>query len=92
MKDERFAGYTLSCKRSRFKTKAVMKLLALTYWAKDRDRDTVRRANKHSVPFGVFAPDGALVGFMRIVTDHATVFYIGDVVVAEEEEGWDRDG
>lgn len=87
MKDERFAGYTLSCKRKRFKTKAVMKLLALTYWAKDRDHDTVRRANKNSVPFGVFAPDGTLVGFMRIVTDHATVYYIGDVVVAEEARG-----
>lgn len=87
MKDELFAGYTLSCKRSRFHTGEVMKLLALTYWAKDRDRATVKRSMKHATPFGVFAPDGGLVGFLRITSDKATVFYIADVVVAEAERG-----
>ena len=64
-----------------------MKLLALTYWAKDRDRETVKRAMEHTTPFGVFAPGGELVGFLRILSDHATAFYIADVVVAEAERG-----
>ena len=87
MKDESFAGYTLSCRRSRFRTREVMKLLALAYWAKDRDRETVKRSMKHSTPFGVFAPDGTLVGFLRITSDKATGFYIADVVVSEAERG-----
>jgi N-acetylglutamate synthase-like GNAT family acetyltransferase len=87
MKDERFGVYTLSCKRDRFKTGEVMALLALTYWAKDRDRDTVRRCMRHSTSFGVFGPDGALVGFLRVTSDHCTVFYLADVVVAEAERG-----
>ena len=87
MKDAFFNGYTLTCKRSRFKTGAVMRLLALTYWAKDRDRETVRRSMNHSTPFGAFAPDGTLVGFLRITSDHSTVFYMADVVVAQEARG-----
>jgi predicted GNAT family N-acyltransferase len=87
MKDQRFNGYTLSCKRRRFRLGAVEKLLKLTYWAKDRDRRTSRISLRHSHPYGVFDPAGKLVGFLRVTSDMATVYYIADVVVAEEERG-----
>lgn len=87
MKDQRFQGYTLTCKRFRFRVPAVMRLLKLTYWAKDRDVKTTRRCLRHSMPFGVFAPDNTLVGFLRVTSDQSTVFYLADVVVAEEERG-----
>ena len=87
MKDQQWNGYTLSCKRGKFKTEPVMRLLKLTYWAKDRNAKTVRRSLKHSTPFGVFTADGTLVGFMRITSDRSTMFYLADVVVALEERG-----
>ena len=87
MKDQRINGYTLSNKRRRFHTDEVMALLALTYWAKDRDRKTVAQSMRHSVPYGVFSPNGKLVGFLRVTTDRATVYYLADVVVANEERG-----
>lgn len=87
MKDQPFEGYTLSCKRRKFKSAEVMSLLKLTYWAKDRDVNTCRQSLKHSYPFGVFNANHKLVGFLRITSDKATVYYIADVIVAEEERG-----
>ena len=87
MKDLKVNGYTISCKKWKFRIPDVMALLALTYWAKSRDRKTVRRCMRHSTPFGVFSPAGKLVGFMRITSDCATVYYLADVVMADEERG-----
>ncbi len=87
MKDQHFAGYTLSCRRFRFKLSEVMKLLKLTYWAKDRDAKTTRKSLRHAKPYGVFAPDGHMVGFLRVTSDRSTMYYLADVVVADEERG-----
>ena len=87
MKDQQFAGYTLSCRRWRFTPRRVMPLLKLTYWAKERDVKTVGRCLRHSISFGVLNGAGKLVGFMRILSDKSTVYYLADVVVAEEERG-----
>jgi len=87
LKDQQFKGYTLSCKPWKFKIKDILPLLKLTYWAKDRDMTTIRLSLRHSHSFGVFSPAGKLVGYLRITSDHATMFYIADVIVAEEERG-----
>ena len=87
MKDQRIGGYTLSCKRWKFKVSEVMPLLALTYWANARDCATVRRSLRHSIPFGVFSPEGKLVGFLRVISDQATTYYLCDVVMADAERG-----
>jgi len=87
MKDQHLNGYTLSNRRWRFRLNEVMALLALTYWAKGRDRKTTRKSLWHSVPYGVFSPQGKLVGFLRVTTDRTTVYYLADVVVADEERG-----
>jgi ribosomal protein S18 acetylase RimI-like enzyme len=87
MKNKDFNGYTLSCKKRKFKINEVVRLLKLTYWAKDRDVETTRRSLRHSFPYGVFDPAGKLVGFLRVTSDKATVYYLSDVVVAEEERG-----
>ena len=87
MKDLRLNGYTISCKKWKFRTPEVMALLALTYWAKSRDRKTLQRCMRHSTSFGVFSPAGKLVGFMRVTSDLSTVYYLADVVMADEERG-----
>ena len=37
--------------------------------------------------FGLYAPDGAQAGFSRIISDRATVAYLGDVFVLEPHRG-----
>jgi predicted N-acetyltransferase YhbS len=87
MKNRDFNGYTLSCKKRKFKANEVAQLLKLTYWAKNRDLETTRRSLRYSFSYGVFNPVGKLVGFLRVTSDKATVYYLSDVVVAEEERG-----
>lgn len=87
MKDVRIDGYTITCKRWRFKLSEVMELLQLAYWAKDRDTRTVRKSMRGAAMCGVLNPVGKLVGFMRIISDRSTVYYLADVVMAESERG-----
>ncbi len=57
-----------------------------SYWAKNRDRDTQRRANAGSMLFGAFDEEEQ-VGFARVVTDRATFAWICDVIVSPEARG-----
>ncbi|HNW86760.1 MAG TPA: GNAT family N-acetyltransferase [Candidatus Limiplasma sp.] len=87
MKEQRFGDYTLTHSRLRFRQREVQALLALTYWAKERPPHTVRRSMRGAALYGVLSPSGKLVGFMRIVSDRSTVYYLADVVVADTERG-----
>jgi GNAT superfamily N-acetyltransferase len=59
-----------------------------SYWAGGRARETVDRSLDHgSIGFGVYAPDGAMVGFARVVTDRATFGWLCDVFVIEVHRG-----
>jgi GNAT superfamily N-acetyltransferase len=57
-----------------------------SYWAEGIPRDVVERSLRNSLPFGVY-DDDALVGFARVVTDHATYAYLADVFVLESHRG-----
>lgn len=62
--------------------KAIMALLQTSYWAKDRKEEVMEKAIKHSEC--IYAYEGeTLVGFARLVTDYATVFWLCDVIVAD---------
>ena len=45
------------------------------------------RSLAHSAGFGLYAPDGAQVGFARVITDCATFAYLCDVYVLEAHRG-----
>ena len=59
----------------------VTALLQQTYWASTRTQETVTASMSHSLCFGAFLPAGEQVGFARVITDHATTYYLCDVVV-----------
>lgn len=65
---------------------AVTALLQATYWAAQRSRETIVTTLRHSLSFGVFHR-GKQIGFARVVTDHATVGYLCDVVVDPAHRG-----
>ncbi|WP_031063390.1 GNAT family N-acetyltransferase [Streptomyces sp. NRRL WC-3742] len=57
------------------------------YWALGRSRETVDRAARASLNFGVYAPDGQQVGYARVVTDFATFAWLCDVYVHPGQRG-----
>lgn len=56
------------------------------YWSLNIPRATVARSIENSLCFGVY--DGSRqVGFARIISDFATIAYLGDVYILEEFRG-----
>jgi GNAT superfamily N-acetyltransferase len=80
-------GYTASNDQARLDVEAIHAFLTRCYWSTGIPRETVARAVAHSIGFGLYAPDGAQVGFVRIITDQATFAYLCDVYVLEAHRG-----
>jgi GNAT superfamily N-acetyltransferase len=60
--------------------------LSQAYWCEGVPRETVRRSIEHAIPFMLFS-GGRPAGFARVVSDRATVAYLGDVFVLPEFRG-----
>ena len=56
------------------------------YWSLNIPFETVERSIEHSLCFGVFHGDEQ-VGFARVITDRATIAYLGDVFIVPEHRG-----
>lgn len=76
-------GYRISDDPARIDPDAVHAFLSCSYWAEGIPREVVARALAHSLCLGIYAPDGAQVGLVRVVTDRATFAYLCDVYVLE---------
>ncbi len=57
-----------------------------SYWAKGIPREVLERQIKHSLCFTLLHGEKQ-VGFARIISDRATVAYLGDVFVLSEHRG-----
>ncbi len=81
-------GFTISTDPARLDLDLIHHTLVTdSYWAEGRPRETTVTAFAHSLPFGIYAPDGALVGWARVITDHATFAYLSDVFVLTSHRG-----
>ncbi|NER14144.1 GNAT family N-acetyltransferase [Leptobacterium flavescens] len=56
------------------------------YWCKGIDYKTVKTSIENSLNFGVYKGDEQL-GFARVITDYATVAYLGDVFILPAYRG-----
>jgi GNAT superfamily N-acetyltransferase len=79
--------FLISTSRERLNLDVVHGFLTNCYWAKGITREIVARSIEHSLCFGIYEGAGAQVGFARVVTDFATVAYLGDVFVLESHRG-----
>jgi GNAT superfamily N-acetyltransferase len=61
--------------------------LSTSYWAAGIPRDVVARSIAGSLNLGVYAADGSMVAFARMVTDRATFGWLADVFVLESHRG-----
>jgi len=65
---------------------AIHAFLRRAYWCEEIPRETVARAVKHSLCFGLF-DSAAQVGLAQVVTDYTIFAYLCDVYVLESHRG-----
>ncbi|MGC1978121.1 MAG: GNAT family N-acetyltransferase [Candidatus Sulfotelmatobacter sp.] len=79
--------FLISTSRERLSLDVVHGFLTNCYWAKGIPREVVARSIEHALCFGIYDGEGAQVGFARVISDFATIAYVGDVFVVETHRG-----
>jgi GNAT superfamily N-acetyltransferase len=79
--------FLISTDPARLNLDVIYGFLTNCYWSKGIPREVVARSIEHSLCFGVYDSSGAQVGFARVVSDFATVAYLGDVFIVESHRG-----
>lgn len=80
-------AFTISTDKTLLDRKAIHEFLSTkAYWSLNIPLETVLRSIEHSLCFGIYE-NSRQVGFARVITDHATIAYLGDVYVLEEYRG-----
>lgn len=85
--EARSGEFVLNTDSSRLDLDAIHNFLTNCYWAKGVPREVVARSIEHSLCFGIYDGTGAQVAFARVISDFATVAYLGDVFVLESHRG-----
>lgn len=78
--------YLISTDQNKLQLDIIHNFLTHSYWAKDINRERVKKSIDNSFCFGVYKAD-AQIGFARIITDFTTFAYIADVFILEEHRG-----
>lgn len=78
--------FNISVDKSLLSLQTVQGFLSRSYWAKERPLETIEKSIENSICFGVYN-NADQVGFARVVTDYATVFWIADVFIDERHRG-----
>jgi len=78
--------FLVSTDRRRLNLDVIYGFLTNCYWAKGISREIVARSIEHSLCFGIY-DNGSQVGFARVISDFATLAYLGDVFVLESHRG-----
>lgn len=85
--EDRRGEFLISTDRGRLDLGVIHGFLTNCYWAKGISREVVARSIEHSLCFGIYDGSGAQVGFARVVSDFATVAYLGDVFILDSHRG-----
>lgn len=80
-------NYLISDDKNLLQLERIYEMLAKTYWAADRTKEQIQTTIENSLCFGIYGGDSRQIGFARAITDYAALFYLADVVVADEYRG-----
>lgn len=81
-----YKEYLITDDKVRINRQVVLDFLAQSYWANSRPPARILRSIENSRCFGVYHADKQ-IGFARVVSDEATVYYLCDVFVLKEYQG-----
>jgi GNAT superfamily N-acetyltransferase len=76
--------FTITCDPARQDLRVIAQFLAASYWAKGIPQDTVAKSLENSLCFSLLGDGDRQIGFARIISDYATIAYLGDVFVLPE--------
>lgn len=79
-------GFVVSDDPTRLDLDVIHGYLSRSYWSSGIPRETVERAARNSLVFGLYSPGGQ-VGYARVITDRASFAYLCDVFVLESHQG-----
>jgi len=82
----KFDEYLISTDKALLNKETIYSFLARSYWASKRPIETIDKTIDNSVCFGVYH-GSRQIGFARVVTDEAVIFWLGDVYIDEEYRG-----
>lgn len=57
-----------------------------SYWENGRTEEQIKKSIKNSLCFGLYTND-EMIGFGRVITDYAVLYYLCDVFVVEDHRG-----
>ena len=78
--------YLVSTDKSLLQLEVIHGFLSGAYWCVGRSMDTVKLSIQNSECLGLYYK-GTQIGFMRMVTDYATMYWLCDVFVVDEYRG-----
>jgi predicted GNAT family N-acyltransferase len=78
--DINFGEYKFSDNKKLISIDEVCDLLGNSYWANNQKKETTTKAIENSICIGIYLGD-KLVGFARIVTAYATMYWLSDVII-----------
>lgn len=79
--------YSITTDQEQFHLDVIHNFLATqSKWAKGISRRILEKSIRHSLCFGLFQEDQQ-IGFARVISDLATIAYLGDVFVLPEYRG-----
>lgn len=81
-----YKGYKISDDKVLISVDKVCELLSKSYWANQRSKEKIEKSIKNSICFGVYDNDN-MIGFARVVTDGATMYWLCDVIIEEKYRG-----
>jgi GNAT superfamily N-acetyltransferase len=79
--------FLISTDPARLDLDVIHKFLTNCYWARGVPREVVARSMERALCFGIYDGRGAQLGFARVISDFATIAYVGDVFVLESHRG-----
>ncbi|QGQ95463.1 N-acetyltransferase [Paenibacillus psychroresistens] len=82
----KFEDYLISDNKELLDINTIKQFLARSYWANNRSEERTEKSIRNSDCYGVYH-NSKQIGYARVVTDHATVFYLCDVFIDEEYRG-----
>jgi N-acetylglutamate synthase-like GNAT family acetyltransferase len=81
------AEFCISTDKGRLDIDAIHEFLSTkAYWSLNIPKNKVQTAIANSFCFGVYEEEKQ-IGFARVITDYATIAYLGDVYILEEKRG-----
>ncbi|GIP32149.1 GNAT family N-acetyltransferase [Paenibacillus sp. J2TS4] len=81
-----FGEYMISKDKALLQLETIHRFLSSSYWANQRTMEKVEASIQNSICYGVYH-HAKQIGFARVITDGATLYYLCDVIIDEDYRG-----